>query len=557
MMRTASARCLALGGLMCLLGACGGGGSGGGGSGGGGSGASTAGSSNAGSSSTASWTPGVFALASQFAARCAAPRSGTDPYTNQRYPDIQGTLLDENNWLRSWSDELYLWYAEIVDQNPALFSTTDAYFQVLKTSAVTASGRSKDRFHFSYVTSQWEALSSSDIDVGYGAYLELLSPTPPRTVVVAYTEPNTAAVASGANLARGTQILSVDGVSINAADSNGVATLNAGLFPSALGETHTFVVQDAGASTTRTVTLTSANITYTPVPTTETLTASDGASVGYILFNDQLGSSEAGMVNAMATLKAAGVTDLMLDLRYNGGGYLDIASEVAYMIAGHAGQVFETQQFNSKNPTTNPVTGGAITPVLLPSLTEGFSVTAGQSLPTLNLSRVFVLTGTDTCSASEAIINALRGVGVQVIQIGSTTCGKPYGFYPQDNCGTTYFSIEFDDVNAQGFGAYADGFTPMNSGNPYAAGVPGCSVADDFSNPLGSASEARLAAALGYRLNNVCPVATGLGGEASVQAQSGAAASADAGASTLALTRPPWRQLGLRTVANPPRTAAD
>ena len=57
-----------------------------------------------------------------------------------------------------------------------------------------------------------------------------------------------------------------------------------------------------------------------------------------------------------------------------------------------------------------------------------------------------------TCSASESIINGLRGVNVQVIQIGSTTCGKPYGFYPEDNCGTTYFSIQFKGVNAAGFG---------------------------------------------------------------------------------------------------------
>ena len=64
---------------------------------------------------------------------------------------------------------------------------------------------------------------------------------------------------------------------------------------------------------------------------------------------------------------------------------------------------------------------------------QGFSVARGTALPTLNLSRVFVLTGRNTCSASESVINSLRGVNVEVIQIGSTTCGKPYGFYPQDN----------------------------------------------------------------------------------------------------------------------------
>ena len=68
-------------------------------------------------------------------------------------------------------------------------------------------------------------------------------------------------------------------------------------------------------------------------------------------------------------------------------------------------------------------------------------------MPTLNLTRVYVLTTADTCSASESIINGLKGAGVTVNQIGVTTCGKPYGFYPQDNCGTTYFSIEFRGVN--------------------------------------------------------------------------------------------------------------
>ena len=60
-----------------------------------------------------------------------------------------------------------------------------------------------------------------------------------------------------------------------------------------------------------------------------------------------------------------------------------------------------------------------------------------------------VLTGPDTCSASESVINGLRGVDVEVNLIGGPTCGKPYGFYPQDNCGTTYFAIQFQGVNAR------------------------------------------------------------------------------------------------------------
>ena len=65
-------------------------------------------------------------------------------------------------------------------------------------------------------------------------------------------------------------------------------------------------------------------------------------------------------------------------------------------------------------------------------------------------------------------MNSLRGVDVEVIQIGSTTRGKPYGFYPTDNCGTTYFTIQFRASNAKGFGDYSDGFSPANT-----AGVQG------------------------------------------------------------------------------------
>ena len=102
-----------------------------------------------------------------------------------------------------------------------------------------------------------------------------------------------------------------------------------------------------------------------------------------------------------------------------------------------------------------------------------------------------------------------RGVGVQVVQVGTTTCGKPYGFYPQDNCGTTYFSIEFKGVNAMGFGDYTDGFSPSNTAGVAGTPVPGCSVADDFAHPLGDPAEARLAAALDYRMSSSCPAPSG------------------------------------------------
>jgi hypothetical protein len=227
-----------------------------------------------------------------------------------------------------------------------------------------------------------------------------------------------------------------------------------------------------------------------------------------MLFNDHIATAEQGLISAFNQLAAAHVTDLVLDIRYNGGGYLDIASEVAYMIAGPTattGKTFEKTVFNAKHPTVDPVTGQVITPVPFHATSQGFSGPSGQALPTLNLSRVALLAGANTCSASEAIINSLTGVGVQVFLIGGTTCGKPYGFYPQDNCGTTYFSIEFKGVNQLGFGDYPDGFSPANATGTVGVQMPGCAVADDFTHALGDSSESRLAAALGYLAGATCP----------------------------------------------------
>ncbi|HVT34341.1 MAG TPA: S41 family peptidase, partial [Nevskiaceae bacterium] len=309
----------------------------------------------------------------------------------------------------------------------------------------------------------------------------------------------------------------VDGIDVvNDNTAGGVDAINAGLFPAGSGESHQFRVLDNGAATPRDISMTSADITSTPVQYAHTISTPTGA-VGYLLFNDHIATAESELVDAFNQLGTTGVQDLVLDLRYNGGGYLDIASEVAYMIAGPAstaGVTFELQQFNDQYSTVNPVTGETITPVPFHSTTQGFTLAEGQPLPTLNLSRVYVLTGSGTCSASEAIINGLRGAGINVIQIGNTTCGKPYGFYPQDNCGTTYFSIEFRGVNAAGFGDYTDGFTPGAADSD--ATVRGCTVADDFTHLLGDSSEARLAAALAYRSSGSCPGAAGAAKSAAV-----------------------------------------
>ncbi|MES2886547.1 MAG: S41 family peptidase [Pseudomonadota bacterium] len=454
--------------------------------------------------------PGDNTLANNLLGQCAVPRTGINPATSRPYPDRAGSLLTEQRWLAAWTNDTYLWYDEVNYGNPgALPATTLAYFNTLKTPRLTPAGKAKDRFHFTYPTALWESALAGE-DVGYGATWLFPSSAPPRKVVVAYTNANTPATAPTAALLRGTEILRIDNIDlVNDATAASVAILNAALFPSKAGETHQFVVRDPGATATRTVTLTAAALPAAPVQSVRTLAS---GTVGYLQFNEHIGPAEPALINAVNQLRTAQVSDLVIDVRYNGGGLLSIASQLAYMVAGPtrtAGKTFERLTFNNQYPSINPVTRTANQPTPFYTTTLGASsLPPGTALPTLNLGRVFVITGADTCSASEAIINGLRGAGVEVIQIGEATCGKPYGFYPTENCGTTYFSIQFKGDNALGFSDYTDGFVPQNgktTGIAAGAVVPGCAVADDLAHGLGDPAEARLAAALQYRSTGTCP----------------------------------------------------
>ena len=127
------------------------------------------------------------------------PALGHDPQTGSAYNEVRGTATDENNFLRSLSNDLYLWYSEIVDRDPSLH-TTPEYFNLLKTTAITASGRPKDRFHFTYPTSEWLALQQSGESVGYGAVWSVRSTSAARSPSP-ITEPRFAGVATGRQLA--------------------------------------------------------------------------------------------------------------------------------------------------------------------------------------------------------------------------------------------------------------------------------------------------------------------------------------------------------------------
>ena len=464
--------------LICLLIACGGGG-------GGGATAPVGATPNPSNPVTP-----VLVSSASFAQQCVAPRSGT--------ADRQGSIDTEKSWVRSFMDETYLWYKDVPVVNAANFTlasngnsvlqTLDAYFQALKTKSTTPSGKLVDQFSFTVSTVELQK-QQSGISSGYGFRRSTVSMVP-RVVRVLYVEQGSPAQLGG--VLRGDTITSIDGVDINDTTSAGIATLNAGLAPTVASKTTSFGLLAANATVPRTVTITSSqSIAVTPVALS-TVIADGGNTVGYLVLNSfSIVSAERQLLEAVTQFKNANVNELVVDLRYNGGGYLDLANELAWMIGDPslAGKTFEKLTCNDKN--TLSLCNSTDT---FHQATQGFSVAPGQTLPQLRLKRVFVLTTGNTCSASEAVINSLSPF-MQVVRIGSTTCGKPYAFSYKENCGISYAAMQFKGVNALGFGDYADGFAPS------------CPIADDLTRQRGDPAELMLGGALTFMRTGACPAA--------------------------------------------------
>lgn len=240
------------------------------------------------------------------------------------------------------------------------------------------------------------------------------------------------------------------------------------------------------------------------VPVVKTVSSPGGRKVGYIQFNDHGTGAQDDLITAFRQMQAASVQDLVLDLRFNSGGFLYAAQAAASMIVGPwaEGKVFERLQYNAKRAQET-----ASSTMLFSSKLqfEESQYALGSQLPQLDLPRVFILASSRTCSASESIINGLRGIDVQVIQIGSSdlndagvpgTCGKPYGFREKHNCGWAYFPIEFMGTNAKGFGEYTAGFRHN------------CVVQDSTNASAGSSTDPLLNAALRHADTGSCPTGT-------------------------------------------------
>ena len=440
----------------------------------------------------AKWVSGEFMPSAHFAKLCESPRQNND------YQDLQGTYVDENNWIRSWSHETYLWYNELPDIDPITITDPIDYFDRMKTSANTSDGRPRDRFHYAQNTEEYNQYNQAGISAGYGFTYVTIQTTVPRKVLIIFSEPNSPAAAN--NITRGAEIISIDGEAM----SNGNADiLNAGLIPETLGESHNFEIKDLNATSTRTVVLQSSEIVTVPVHRQKIIDRGD-KKIGYLALNNFfVASAEKQLIDAMYDFKNNQINTLVLDLRYNTGGYVSLSGDLGTMVAGNnaLGSVFTELKFNDKLSSNNATFRFTSTS------NSGLSVTRGTLLPKLNLPRVYILSSLNTASASEYLINGLRGIGVEVILIGTTTTGKPYGWQTSENCGTTYSTIQFKGENAKGFSDFAYGFVPSAEDNGENQ-VRGCHVYDDLTQLLGDENERMLATALYFIDNNDCPIST-------------------------------------------------
>jgi C-terminal processing protease CtpA/Prc len=380
------------------------------------------------------------------------------------------SLREQKMWVSDMMNDAYFWYASKPDPDPDDYDHIDDYFY-----ASLFRGDSTfpaDRWSYTESTESYDQFFDEGKTLGYGFFVAALEvqDQPDEPLRIRYVEP--ASPAADAGLQRGDTLVSINGV----AASNYIATGDYSLLtPLQDGERLDLVVRNAQGAQ-RSVSVVAEVYSLTPVSRSTVLSSPSGTKVGYVALKDFIDRAKGPLESAFAGFKSQGIDEIVLDLRYNGGGLVSVARDVASYAAGSAAasKTFTLLKFNDRYQDENVI------------------FRFGSLASAMGAQRVFLLTGARTCSASELVVNGLEPF-VQVVQIGDTTCGKPFGFVPQEHCGTTFSAVNFESVNALGQGRYWNGIAPH------------CPVADDLDHELGDPDEALTATALDYVDTGTCP----------------------------------------------------
>ena len=370
------------------------------------------------------------------------------------------TLPGQNTFVRNTLQDMYYWYRELPDPNPALFDTPEAYLEAVRYRALDSS--------FSYIglRAAEDAFYSDSQFIGFGFSTKQTGDDEVRIAQVFPDSP-----ASDAGLARSDRLLAINGRPV--AELLRTGEIGTIFGPSEVGVPGELAWQDL-AGNEREATMVKRLVTIPTVSLVHVLEV-EGRRVGYVVFRNFVRPSVEALDQSFAALAAAGATDLVLDLRYNGGGLVSVAQHLGGLIGGNrtSTQVFTQFVHNDKNAFRNSV---------LP-----FPDPASA----LDLPRLVVITTRASASASEMIVNSLRPF-IPVTVVGDATYGKPVGQYGFNFCEKVLYPVAFSVQNA------------ANQGD-YFGGIPAdCPAADDLDRAFGDPEEASLAEALHFVARGAC-----------------------------------------------------
>ena len=376
----------------------------------------------------------------------------------QRQP-INCQTSGQNLYVRDVMTELYYWYPFVPTVDPLRFNSPEEYLEAVRHRPLDNS--------FSYITSREanEAFFSDSQFVGLG-FSTTVRGSDMRVLQVFEGSP-----AVEAGLGRGHRILEINGRTIEALVA--ASQLDNAFGPNQVGVEVEVAFQTREGQARR-ARLTKRAVTIPTVSLTRVITI-DGRRVGYIFFRNFVRPSFAALDAAVTTLREANVSELVLDLRYNGGGLVDVAVHLASLITGPVtnGQVLAKYVHNDKYR----------------SFDEDIRFETPEN--PLGLSRLFVLTTRGSASASELLINALRPY-IPVVVVGDRTYGKPVGQYSITFCDKVIAPVAFTIRNVADKGDYFEGI-PAD-----------CTAGDDITHDLGDTAEASLAEALQVVRTGAC-----------------------------------------------------
>lgn len=383
------------------------------------------------------------------------PTTPTTPTTAS-----QIDLLKDSVYL--YSKEVYLWEELIpsYDQfNPRQYAGTT----LLEAGSAVMNGIRKlqplDRF--SFVTSKESSAglqSGENVSLGFfikAAAADRVDPIDSVHWYVSYVYDKSTSGLAGVK--RGWYINKIDGTPINY-DQAGLKVLNEVFFGATKSASFEFVKPDGSTATS--------NLNKTSFVSNSVLHQSvipvAAKKVGYLVFNQFFGEpSRVELTNAFNSFKAAGISDLVVDLRYNPGGSTQTQNALADLIAPASASnqvmykyIFNKNLQNGNFPLLKRKSGFANTSFSETNNTQKFTTTGG-----LGLTRVFIIVGKSSASASELLINNLKPY-MDVKLIGDSTYGKPVGFFPIDVFNVSIYPISFKTVNSVGNADFYNGFGP-------------------------------------------------------------------------------------------------